>query len=168
MRLLTGIIDRIIEMQDNTAHFFRKYIIRNEVGTLFMEVLHIKLSKDSNNPASDEATRRENVTLKFVRLVLTHCREQHEVSYYADRLCMTPDNLSRIMKAHSSKTAIKWISDALVTEAKILLGNPNITIQYVADELNFGDQSSFGNFFRKHTGLTPREYRKRDQKQDVS
>ena len=88
--------------------------------------------------------------------MLTHCREQHEVSYYADRLCMTPDNLSRIMKAHSSKTAIKWISDALVTEAKILLGNPNITIQYVADELNFGYQSSFGKFFRKHTGLTPR------------
>jgi AraC-like DNA-binding protein len=33
-------------------------------------------------------------------------------------------------------------------------------IQQIADELNFGDQSSFGKFFRKHTELTPREYRK--------
>ncbi|MDR2384501.1 MAG: helix-turn-helix domain-containing protein, partial [Tannerella sp.] len=34
----------------------------------------------------------------------------------------------------------------------------------IADELNFGDQSSFGKFFKKHTGLTPKEYRKSVQK----
>jgi AraC-like DNA-binding protein len=72
----------------------------------------------------------------------------------------TASNLSRIMKAFSGKTAVKWINDVLVTEAKILLRKPGATVQQIADELNFGDQSSFGKFFKKHTGLTPREYRK--------
>lgn len=161
IQLLAGIFDRIIMMQNNTSHFFQKDIIKNEVGCLFMEILQIRLSKDSARPANDDAaTRGENIAIEFVRLALTHCRKEHEVSYYAGRLCMTAGNLSRIMKAHSGKTAIKWINDALITEAKILLSKPNATIQYVADELHFADQSSFGKFFRKHTGLTPKEYRK--------
>jgi hypothetical protein len=85
MQLLTGILDRIILMQDNTSHFFRKHIIQNEVGCLFMEMLQIRLSKDSARPANAEATRGANIAHEFVRLVLTHCREEHEVSYYADR-----------------------------------------------------------------------------------
>jgi AraC-like DNA-binding protein len=68
------------------------------------------------------------------------------------------------MKAFSGKTAYQWINDALITESKILLHKPDNAIQQVADELNFADQSSFGKFFRKHTGLTPREYRKSVQK----
>jgi AraC-like DNA-binding protein len=52
----------------------------------------------------------------------------------------------------------------LLTEAKILLRKPDATVKQVADELNFGDQSSFGKFFKKHTGLTPVEYKNKEQK----
>lgn len=51
------------------------------------------------------------------------------------------------MKSFSGKTVNQWISEALMREAEISLRNPDLTIQQVADMLNFSDQSSFGKFF---------------------
>ena len=104
--------------------------------------------------------RKEEVINQFIKLILDNCKEQHEVSFYAQKLCMTPGSLSRIMTNASGKPPTKWISEALVGEAKILLRNLDMNIQQISDELCFGDQSSFGKFFKKHTGMTPIAYRK--------
>ena len=61
---------------------------------------------------------------------------------------------------YTSKSANKWIDDALIVEAKILLKAPQATVQQVADMLHFSDQSTFGKFFKKHMGISPMEYRK--------
>ena len=60
----------------------------------------------------------------------------------------------------TGKSANKWIDESLIVEAKILLKTPDITVQRVADLLNFSDQSTFGKFFKKHVGLSPMEFRK--------
>ena len=57
----------------------------------------------------------------------------------------------------TGKSANKWIDESLIVEAKILLKTPDITVQRVADLLNFSDQSTFGKFFKKHVGLSPME-----------
>jgi AraC-like DNA-binding protein len=155
-------IERIIKIADNTSHRFRRNIIHNEFSNLLFEILNIKFLKDEIQAL--ETTRNEEVVSKFIHLIVFNCRKQHKVSFYADELCMTAGNLTRIVKAASGKPAIKWINDALVTEARILLRKPNIMIQEVADALHFAEQSTFGKFFKKHTGLTPREYRKSIQK----
>jgi AraC-like DNA-binding protein len=161
MQCLANIIERIIKIQCNTSHAFQSYIIRNEISNLFFEILDIRIKKNKNQASLDKSEYKEDVARKFILLLLQNCKERHEVSFYAEKMCMTVGNLSRIMKAFSGKTAVKWINDVLVAEAKILLRKPNSTIQQVADELNFGDQSSFGKFFRKHTGMTPKEYKNR-------
>ena len=58
------------------------------------------------------------------------------------------------------KSAAKWIINAVITEAKILLREPDKTINQIAIELNFPDQSTFGKFFKRNTGLSPLEYKK--------
>ena len=40
-----------------------------------------------------------------------------------------------------------------------MLRDPELTIQQGAEALSFSDQSSFGKFFKKHTGLSPLKYR---------
>ena len=47
----------------------------------------------------------------------------------------------------------------LVTKASVFLRKPELSIQQVADQLGFSDASTFGKFFRRHTGKTPTEYR---------
>lgn len=165
---LANIIERIIKMRRNTSHAFQSYMLRNEVTNLILETLNIRIERNKNRITPYESERKEEVIRKFIRLLLAHCKEHHEVSFYANELCMTAGNLSRITKAYSGKRTIKWINDVLITESKILLRKSNNSIQQVADELHFADQSSFCKVFRKHTGMTPKEYRKRVQKQDVS
>jgi AraC-like DNA-binding protein len=161
MQGLMDIVERIIKIQGDASHAFQRYIVKNEVSNLIFEILNSRVKRNKNQLKRDNPSRGDEVFLKFLRLLLINYREHHEVSFYAGKLCMTAGNLSRIMKAFSGKTAVQWINEGLVSEAKTLLRTPDATVQQIADDLHFGDQSSFGKFFKKHTGLTPREYKKR-------
>ena len=87
-------------------------------------------------------------------------RLQHDHTRELEKLFITPQYLSLILKELTGKSANKWIDDALIVEAKILLKAPQATVQQVADILHFSDQSTFGKFFKKHMGISPMEYRK--------
>lgn len=152
----------ITAMRKNTYrkdHTFQKYLIKNSIADFLLELANINIKKNSDKNMNDVCPHKEAVILKFIKLLVEHCKEQHQVSFYAMELCMTPENLSRIIKDFSGKTANVWISGALLAEAKILLRNPEMSIQQVAEKLNFGDQSSFGKFFKKNTGDTPSTYK---------
>jgi AraC-like DNA-binding protein len=159
IRYLTDVVARIRKILKASGHAFQNYILKNEVGTFLLEMANINLQRNEERAQAYEASHKEEIVQQFIRLILSHCKQQHEVSFYAKKLCITSGYLSRIMKTSSGKTAIKWISDALIAESKILLRRPNVNIQQVSDELHFGDQSSFGKFFKKHMGLTPMEYK---------
>ena len=95
----------------------------------------------------------------FLYLVHFHFREQHEVRWYATQLGCSPDALSAKLKRMYGKNASMLINEKLVTEAKLLLQKPEYTIQHVAEELYFSDQSSFGKFFKRHCRMSPLQYR---------
>lgn len=156
---LVDIIERIKKNLNATEHTFQRHIVKTEATNFLLEVVDIRLKKLENNENKAKNNRKEEVINQFINLILNNCKEQHEVSFYAQKLAMTPGSLSRIMTNASGKPPMKWISEALIAEAKILLRNADLNIQQIADELHFGDQSSFGKFFKKHTGFTPIEYR---------
>lgn len=156
---LVAIVDRIKKNLNATDHTFQRNIVKTETTNFLLEVVDIRLKKLENNENKLKNSRKEEVINQFINLILNNCKEQHEVSFYAQKLSITPGSLSRIMTNASGKPPMKWISEALIAEAKILLRNADMNIQQIADELHFGDQSSFGKFFKKHTGFTPIEYR---------
>jgi len=47
----------------------------------------------------------------------------------------------------------------VIRNAQALLENSQLTVQQVADYLNFPTPSFFGQYFKKHVGMTPKEYR---------
>ncbi|MDR1880687.1 MAG: helix-turn-helix domain-containing protein [Tannerellaceae bacterium] len=104
-------------------------------------------------------TKMEELFDAFYNLVLRHHRESREVGFYADKLCLTPKYLSTVIKASTGKTAYEWINDYVVLEAKALLKSGYMTVQQISDTLSFPNQSFFGQYFKRHTGLSPSEYR---------
>jgi AraC-like DNA-binding protein len=157
--LLEEIIHRLQKHIKATDHFFQGNLIKNEVSNFLLELADMNIKNDDRTNLKSESSHKEDVLQKFIKLIISHSKEQHLVSFYASELCMTPENLSRIIKSVSGKTVNIWISNALLAEAKILLRKPEMSIQQAAQELNFGNQSSFGKFFKKHTGKTPLEYK---------
>ncbi|WP_298650554.1 helix-turn-helix domain-containing protein [uncultured Proteiniphilum sp.] len=89
-----------------------------------------------------------------------HFKQHRGLDFYASKLCLTPKYMSTIIKQTSGKTAGDWIDDYILLEAKALLKSTNMTIQQISDELNFPSQSFFGKYFKRLTGVSPKEYRK--------
>ena len=84
------------------------------------------------------------------------------MSFYADKLCLSPKYLSSLTKEIAGKTVQEIIFQAVVKRSIFLMKNSNKTIQQIADELNFPNLSAFGTFFKKQTGFSPRNYRTKE------
>lgn len=143
----------------DTEHLFQKELIQNALDGFFLELGNI-IGRKYGTIAQPSLSRKELLFEQFLQLLFKHCKEQHVVTFYADKLFITPQYLSLILKDLTGKSANKWIDDALIVEAKVLLKAPQATVQQVADALHFSDQSTFGKFFKKHMGISPMEYRK--------
>ena len=81
------------------------------------------------------------------------------LDFYAQQLEVSPKHLSRTIKAQTGYTAVEWIEKFVILEAKVLLKSSNLNIQQISDELNFASQSFFGKYFKKITGMSPKEFR---------
>jgi AraC-like DNA-binding protein len=104
-------------------------------------------------------THQETVVEKFLHLVQTHFKEQRGLEFYADKLCITSQDLSKTVKQTSGKPANDWIDEHVTLEAKALLKSTNLTIDQISEALNFPSQSFFGKYFKRVTGMSPREYK---------
>lgn len=96
---------------------------------------------------------------RFIRLVQEHFRTERFLEFYAEKLDITPKHLSRTIKIQTGASPVEWINRFVILEAKVMLRSSNLNIQQIAEELNFPSQSFFGKYFKKATGLSPKEYR---------
>lgn len=109
----------------------------------------------------DEASkmRSEDLTRKFMTLVMRHCASQREVRYYAEKLCVTPQYLNAVIKDTRGETASSVIKRVTVLIIKAQLKSSTRSIQEIAGDLNFPNASFFAKFFKRETGMTPKQYR---------
>ena len=81
------------------------------------------------------------------------------MTFYANKLYITPKYLTMVVKEVSGKSAKDWITEYIIQEIKFLLKNSSLNIQEIAIRTHFSNQTSLGRFFRKHTGVSPSFYR---------
>jgi AraC-like DNA-binding protein len=141
------------------THLFYKEKIALALKMFFFDLGNVYFSKREHF-STPTLSRKEELFTDFQTLLREHCKKQHDVKFYANKLCITTQYLSSILKEQSGRSASQWIQDALMIEAKGMLKAPRINVQQVANELNFPDQSTFGKFFKKHTGISPLTFRK--------
>ncbi|MEX8547093.1 MAG: helix-turn-helix domain-containing protein [Mucilaginibacter sp.] len=138
-------------------HRFRTEICRSILVALLYEIAAVY--EQQHVIIKKKQTRKQELNMLFQNLVFHQYKKHRNVQYYADELCVSSKHLTESIKEVTGKTAGDWIDDAVVLEAKVLLRNHETSIARVAEEINFPDQSSFGKYFKKHTGFSPSEYR---------
>ncbi|MDR2036479.1 MAG: AraC family transcriptional regulator [Bacteroidales bacterium] len=105
-------------------------------------------------------TRKHEIFHQFISLLDTHISEHREVLFYADKLCITPRYLRKITTENVFSESPKVIIDKrLIVEIKVLLQSTELSIQEIADKLNFPDQSYLSRYFKMNSGITPTDYR---------
>lgn len=149
------LILHVIETPDNP---FKQEIIEG-----FTEVISGSIAKVLLEQQAQRQERDWNDTLlhAFQTLVLQHCRSHRDLSFYADKLCMSPKYLSRQIAETAGRNASAIIRDHVILEAKVLLRAGEYNVQQVSNLLDFPNASFFGRYFKDATGMTPRQYRLR-------
>ncbi len=104
-------------------------------------------------------SRQENLVLKFNNLAQQQFREIRAVKKYAEQLNVSAKYLTEVIKEYSGKKASDMIHDLVIMEAKFLLSKSQLSIGEIADKLCFSDQSFFGKYFKRHTGISPKAFR---------
>lgn len=143
----------------NRGNIFRNTIIRNRLQNVLLEAFDKTQRFAPDVHSQTGTTRQADLFQRFVALVHEHCTEQREVAFYADRLCISTRYLSTIIRSVAHSTAKEFIDRSVVLEIKMLLGSTELSVQEIAYRLHFPDQSYLGRFFKKHTGVSPTEFR---------
>lgn len=105
-------------------------------------------------------SRKTELYNMFLEKVEKHHKEERELSFYANKLSITPKYLSQLVKEITGRTALEVIEDYVITSCKALLSSTTMSVQQISDEMNFPSQSVFGKYFKRLTGISPKEYRK--------
>ena len=106
------------------------------------------------------STRQQQLCQQFLQLIREYGTQEHSASFYADRLCISPRYLHRATTmCLNGRSPKQLIESQLLAETEVLLNDPSFTVTEIAERLNFPDQSYLTRFFKRHTGLSPRQYR---------
>lgn len=139
---------------------------REIISSLLTSITYLAVNLWRNDIASakerqDMSSLRVNQTYEqFIALVSQHHNKERGMAFYADKMHITPKYLSKIIKQESGRSGPDWIDSFVVLEAKNLLKYTDKPVKEIVWQLNFPTPSVFNKFFKKHTNLTPSEYRK--------
>jgi len=112
-------------------------------------------------PSPADGSKRERTLFDmFMRNIEQQYKTARDVSYYADRLSITPKYLNVISKHISGRNAKAIIDNYTILKLKVELSSKDLSIKQIVREYNFSDPSFFTRYFKLHTGITPLVYRK--------
>ena len=128
-------------------------IIHGYMQALLSKIVQLsQISQSTSSPATGLHER-------FSKLLSEKCPELHQVNQYAQLLHTSPQNLNAACRRYTDKSAAEHIAAQLLLEAKRYILHTEKQINEIAYALHFNDPSYFIKFFKKHTGLTPGQFR---------
>lgn len=149
-----NIRDRLAE----TNHLF----YRELMGSLTLTMIYDFFCFHAESHAPIFATDRSMYVVKSLIAFLDSGRSKRyrEVAYYANLLHVTPKYLSDTVKRQTGKSVTYYIDRYTIPMVKEYLNNPNLSINQIADEMNFASISYFSRYVTKHLGMSPTSYRR--------
>ena len=161
LRLMNDDFALFRQRLDMPVNAFKEEIIGRVMQIFLYDLWTVYSSEMSQMETNDNAAR---IFLRFLSLVQKDCRQQRDVAYYADLLCITPKYLSQVSRSVSGLPASEWITYYATFELVSLLNDQSKTLTEVADLMCFETASHFSRYVKKLLGKSPSEYRKNESR----
>lgn len=104
-------------------------------------------------------SHKEAICHKLIQLVIENYTQERRAQFYANKLGISLQYLSNIVKQVTGKNILDIIASVVLTDVKAKLKSTDMTIQQIAYSLNFPNASFFGKYFKRHMGISPLQYR---------
>lgn len=141
--------------------FFRRETILHLLRIFYWDFyVHFRKTVNREGVPIPLNSNKENIAFRFAMLVYEHYKQHKEMAFYADKLCITPQYLTRVIQEVNGQSARELLADHVVLEVKALLRDANLGIKDIVRQTGFSNQSSLSRFFRRYTGMSPTEYRR--------
>lgn len=160
--------DREMDEMMGLYHHMRQQLVQperlftHEIINSYIQIFYYSLCQLMSPYIEQQDTqyvsRKKQIFDQFTLLLRQHYTQERSISFYAEKLCITPKYLSQVIYDISGQHARNWIRDHVILEAKALLKCGKYNVQQVSDLLNFANQSFFGSYFKKAVGCSPSAY----------
>ncbi|MDM1398112.1 helix-turn-helix transcriptional regulator [Myroides odoratimimus] len=127
---------------------------------LNLYITHVQCLKELSSDNQLMDTR----VLKVLELIEEHYTQHYPNSFYADKIALSVKRMNELVVRSTEQTLNQHIHNRLLLEAKRLIGYSELNIQQIAEELGFSEVNYFNRFFKKNSGVTPLEFRKKVKK----
>lgn len=153
------IYNEIKKKLSNPDYRFKEEVAKSYIQIMLCNFFDRFVQKNETTEEQAPKSRKEELFKNFIKLVKDNYLNHRSITFYADKLCVSPKYLSSVVHKVSEKYATDWINQYVILEAKSMLRMEDTNIKDVSNHLNFANQSFFAKFFKKHTGYTPKEYK---------
>lgn len=162
---IDGILDKCVsQMKDeleNEETFGKEMILSNCLKSFLIQIQRSKNRfEHASHPFSPILDEKREQLMKFISLVDENYKKGNSVSEYAQMLHISSRTLSDLTQQQLNKTPSQMIKERIILESQRLLLYSNLNINQVGYRLGFQDASYFVKFFKKHTGVSPSEFKK--------
>jgi two-component system, response regulator YesN len=98
-----------------------------------------------------------NRVISYIKKSIENNFSLQEISSFVN---VHPNYLSTVFKKEVGKTLSQYINEQKIAAIKLYMNYTSLSISEISDTFNFSHTSYFSRFFKKHTGVTPLNYRK--------
>ncbi len=93
--------------------------------------------------------------------LVAHFPKEVDLDELAATVGMSPRNFARRFKAATGEAPLAYLHRLRIDAARHSLENKHRTVQEISEEVGYGDVAFFRRLFKRHTGVSPRDYRSR-------
>ena len=140
-----------------TEHRFRHDALTNAVECMIIDFFdfHAQLY------GADKITSQQHQLMEEFIAMLERgdFRRNRDISYYADKLCVTPKYLSEVSKKVSGLPAAFWITRYTSLDISRLLRDKRVSFTAICDRFGFSSLSHFSRYVQTNLGAKPSELR---------
>lgn len=156
---LSAWLQQLVWIDKNSSDRTRNQLVKYYMHSLFI-FIDAELQKIASVTPLLPMPRAMEIIREFGSLLEKYSTTNHNVSFYADKLSITPYYLSTITAEIMQDTPKGLIDKQVIQEMKVILSTTNAPLKTIAEQMNFEDVSYMCRFFRRHTGMSPTEFRK--------
>jgi AraC-like DNA-binding protein len=135
-------------------------IVRSLVSTMMLEILSMMRRQEPENTVTTDV-HRQRLANEFMRLVEQSDGRIRKVDDFANQLNITPKYLSTLLKETMNRRPSEMIHFYTLKAIEHRLRFTDMTMQEIANDMNFANASFFGKYFKEHAGMTPMDFRKK-------